>query len=216
MIRVAIVEDYKLVCEGFKVLINQYNDMEVVNQYYKAEEWILGLKSDHYDVVLVDIKLPGKDGIVALQEALSIKPGIKAIMFTMYDDVSYFREAFVAGAKGFVIKNMSVVELTTAIRHVYGGHTFFSDDFLKQLAKSLRKDREGKLGRQITYSELSDQEYKMLSLICKGYTNRQLAEIMFLSIKSIESKKTRLMRKTKTCNNAGLIVWAVKNNIVSL
>jgi DNA-binding NarL/FixJ family response regulator len=121
-----------------------------------------------------------------------------------------------AGAKGFVLKQASVEELQTAIREVYKG----GNDFSKELLHSVIVDMHG-LEKELAEEKkellkISEREMEMLSYICQGLTNKELAEKLFVSIKTIESNKARLMQKTNTKNTAGLIVWAVKNKIIKL
>ncbi len=216
MIRIAIAEDHMMVREGIKMLINQVHDMEVVAEFDNGRDWVNSLSQHQYDVSLVDINMPQLSGLEALSQAMQLNSNVRVIMLTMYHDVNYFKDAFVKGAKGFVLKDMSVEELSVAIREVHTGHTYFSDDFLKAVASSLKSETEEEKRNRAGLTVLNDQELQLLSFICKGYTNKELAEALFLSVKAIESQKTKLMRKTDTRNNAGLIVWAIKNQVVKI
>ncbi|MCU4157853.1 response regulator transcription factor [Carboxylicivirga sp. A043] len=216
MIQIAIVEDHQMVREGIKVLINQTDDMEVAAEFNNAGDWLSSLSTQKYDVSLIDIDMPGINGLTALNEGLILDNDLRAIMLTMHRDVNFFREAFVKGAKGYVLKDMSVNELCEAIREVNKGNTFFSDEFLKSLASTLKDEQETLELESSSGVFLNESEQQLLTLICRGYTNKELAESMYLSVKTIESHKTKLLRKTGTRNNAGLIVWAIKNNKVDI
>lgn len=216
MIKIAIVEDHKMVREGLRILINQYDDMEIVAEFSNGNDWLHSLNNQQYDVSLIDIDMPVIDGLSALTDGLVLNKDIKVIMLTMHDDVNYLKEAFIKGAKGFVLKDMSVDELSIAIHEVNEGHIYFSDDFLSSVALSLKKEKDTNHRKTIDTISLSDTELQLLTLICKGYTNKELAEALFLSVKTIESQKTKLMRRTKAKNNAGLIVWAIKNQAVQI
>ena len=216
MIRVAIADDHMMVREGIKVLIDQVEEMQVVAEFSNGRDWLNSLSHQNYDVSLIDIDMPLLNGLEALNEALTVDKSPKVIMLTMHNDVNYFREAFVLGARGFILKDMSVGELSSAIKDVYNGDTYFSDEFLKSVAVSLKNERE-QVKKQIgTYYSLSEGERSLLTLVCKGYTNKELAEALFLSVKTIESQKTKLLRKAQVKNNAGLIVWAIKNQIIEI
>ncbi|MCT4589141.1 MAG: response regulator transcription factor [Carboxylicivirga sp.] len=215
MIKVAIVEDHRMVREGIKLLLNEQEGIEIVAEFSNGKDWLLSLANQHYDVSLVDIDMPDISGLMALSEGLSIDKNIKVIMLTMHNDVFFFKEAFVKGARGYVLKDMTVTELYTAIDEVYKGNTYFSDDFLKSLAQNLNREQHSEKDSKNLIS-LNDQEHKLLNYICRGYTNKELADNLFLSVKTIESQKSKLMRKVKTKNNAGLIVWAIKNNVVEI
>ncbi|WP_439185106.1 response regulator transcription factor [Carboxylicivirga taeanensis] len=216
MIRIAIAEDHSMVREGIKMLINEAEDMEVVAEFSNGNDWLNSLSKDRYDVSLVDISMPLLGGLDALSKAMAKDDHLRVIMLTMYHDVNFFKEAFVKGAKGFVLKDMSAEELALAIREVNAGHTYFSDEFLKAVASSLNTEREITSNISPSAVELTQSERELLASVCKGYTNKELAKAHFLSVKAIESQKTKLMRKTNTKNNAGLIVWAIKNQVVEL
>lgn len=216
MIKIAIVEDHQMVREGLRLLINQNSDMEIVAEFSNGNDWLQAIQKHQFDVSLIDIDMPVVDGLTTLSEGLRVDSELKVIMLTMHNDVNYLKDAFVKGAKGFVQKDMSVNELSNAIQEVNLGHTYFSDDFLKSVAHSLKKEKE--INEQFSKGNvlLSESEHQLITHICQGYTNKELSESLFLSVKAIESQKTKLMRKTGTKNNAGLIVWAVKNQVVKL
>jgi len=216
MIRISIVEDHEMVREGLKALITKNSDMAIVAEHSSASEWLANFKKGECDVLLIDINLPHIDGLKALTQALEVDSELKAIVLTMHNDLIYIKEALITGAKGFILKCQSVQELEKGIRDVHKGYTFFSDEFLRRVAKSLKEDQEQVASASSMPVQLSDKELQLLASICKGYTNKQLADQMYLSIKSIESYKSKLMRKTNTNNNASLIVWAIKNQVVNI
>ncbi|WP_430812413.1 MULTISPECIES: response regulator transcription factor [unclassified Carboxylicivirga] len=216
MIQIAIVEDHQMVREGLKVLIDQWEDIKVVAEFSSGEEWLASLQSHQYDVSLLDIDMPGMSGLEALDKAQQSDPSHRIIMLTMHRTANFFREAFIKGARGYVAKDRSVNHLAAAIREVSVGNTYFSDEFLKSLASNLKHQHDFDQRQTNNPINLNANEVHLLNNICQGYTNKELAEKMFLSVKTIESQKTKLMRKTDTKNNAGLIVWAIKNNVVDI
>ncbi|MCU4174194.1 response regulator transcription factor [Carboxylicivirga sp. N1Y90] len=216
MIKVVIVEDHEMVREGLKVLINQWPDMEIVGEFSTGNQWLDSIKTIESDIVLLDINMPNMDGLTAIKQALAIDAEIKTIVLTMHSDSNYFREAFIAGTKGYILKQLSAKDLEKAIREVYKGNTYFSNDFLNRVAANIKEVQNKSSETHSNTFSLSEQEQQLLKNICKGYTNKQLAESMFLSVKTIESQKSKLMRKSNSMNNASLIVWAIKNNIVSV
>ena len=216
MIRIAIIEDLPIVLEGIKLLINNIEDFQIVAEFSNGKEFTDNLHSIHADIILTDIDMPVMDGITATKIALSLNPELKIIALSMYNDRKYYYEMVTAGAKGFVLKQSPSNKLETAIREVYGGGNYFSEELLRsviiemQSIESLLVDEKKKL------MKLTDRESDILKLICQGLTNKELANEIFVSVRTIESTKSRLMEKTNTRNNAGLIIWAIKNKLVTV
>ncbi len=216
MIKVAVVEDLPIILEGFKVLINQIDDFEIVGEFLNGKQFIDHLDNLDADIILTDIDMPVMDGITATRMAVSINPDIKIIALSMYTDRKYYYEMVTAGAKGFVLKQAQFKELETAIREVYSGGHFFSQDLLRGVIMNMQGIEEVIVKEKKDLFKLSERENELLQLLCQGLSNKELADKMFLSVRSIESIKTKLMQKTNTKNNAGLIIWAIKNQIVSI
>ncbi|MBS2099466.1 response regulator transcription factor [Carboxylicivirga linearis] len=211
MIRILLVEDHSIVREGIRLIINKIGDFVIVGEYANGLEWINNLDKVQADVVLCDIDMPELNGIEATKQALADQPQLKVIMLSMHPESDYYYDALLAGAKGFILKQSSSSDLEKGIRKVFNDQTFFSEELLYRavIDKETIREKNQKI-------ELSDDERKLLGNICKGYSNKQLADKMFVSVKAIEKQKSKLMRKTDTNNNAGLIVWAVKNKVVNI
>lgn len=216
MIKIAIVEDLPLVLEGLKLLINQIEDFEIVAEYANGKEFTDDILNLDVDVVLTDIDMPVMDGISATKLATSLRPEIKMIGLSMHNDRKYYYHMVTAGAKGFVLKQSNPDELEKAIREVYINGNFFSPDLLHSIIVDIHGLEEEIVRDKKQLLNLSERETELLNLICQGMTNQQLAEKMFVSLRTIESNKSRLMQKTNTKNNAGLIIWAIKNKIVTI
>ena len=214
MIRIVIIEDLPLILEGIKVLINQIVDFKVVAHYANGKEYIENMHQAETDIVLTDINMPQMDGITTTKIAFGKDPELKIIALSMHNDAKYYYEMITAGAKGFVLKQASVEELETAIRDVYNGGSFFSSELLQGVIMEMQGIEKVLVDEKKHLLKISDRECDLLQLICKGYTNKQLAEALLVSVKTIESNKAQLMKKTSTINNAGLIIWAIKNKVV--
>lgn len=216
MIKIILIEDLPIILEGIKVLINQINDFEVVAEYEHGKAFIDELHDLQADIVLTDISMPVMDGIETTRIALSMYPEMNIVALSMYNDYRYYYEMITAGAKGFVLKQSSTKELESAIREVHGGGNYFSKELLhgvvldmQNIEKQLTKEKKELLN-------FTKQELSLISYLCQGLTNKELADKLYVSVKTIESHKTKLMHKTKTKNNAGLIIWAIKNKIVDI
>lgn len=217
MIKIVLIEDLPIVLEGIRVILNQVDDFEVIGEYRNGKAFIDQIHRINPDIVLTDIDMPVMNGVETTRNALKIYPLMKFVALSMYGDSKYYYDMIEAGARGFVLKQSSMEELETAIREVHAGDNFFSKTLLHEVLKSLQQ--ENKTQDIVNYSEpvkLKQRETELLQLICQGFTNKELAERMFVSIKTIESNKAQLMQKTGSRNNAGLIIWAIKNKIVKI
>lgn len=215
MIKVVIIEDLPIVLEGLKVLINSVSDFKIVGEYSNGQEFMNDIANVDTDIILTDIDMPVMDGITTTQKAISYNAGFRIIALSMHNDRKYYYDMITAGAKGFVLKQSHMKELETAIRLVHNGELFFSPDLLRGIILDIQNLESEEKNAKEKY-DLNDREIEALTLICQGYTNKELADKMFVSIRTIESYKSKLMQKANTKNNAGLIIWAVKNQIVSI
>ena len=216
MIKITIIEDLPIILEGIKVLINRIEDFEVVAEFINGKEFIDNISTINTDIVLTDIDMPLMDGIITTKMALSIFPELKIIALSMHKDQKYYYEMITAGAKGFVLKQASVEDLETAIREVYKGRSFFSEELLHGVIMGMQNIEKVIIEEKKDHFKLSKRESEILHLTCKGLPNKEIAEKLFVSIRTIESNKSRLMQKTYTKNTAGLIIWAIKNKIIEI
>ncbi|WP_430817064.1 response regulator transcription factor [Carboxylicivirga sp. RSCT41] len=216
MIKIAIVEDLPMVLEGLKLLIDQVEDFKIVAEYSNGKEFTDDILNLDADIVLTDIDMPVMDGIAATTLATSLKPDIKIIALSMHNDRKYYFQMVTAGAKGFVLKQSNPNELEKAIRDVHANGNFFSPDLLHSIIVNIHGLENEIVKDKKELLQLSDRETELLNLICQGLTNQQLADKMFVSLRTIESNKSKLMQKTNTRNNAGLIIWAIKNKVVTI
>lgn len=216
MIRIVIIEDLPIVLEGIKLLINNIKDFQIVAEFSNGKEFTDNMQSIATDVVLTDIDMPVMDGITATKIALSLNPELKIIALSMYNDRKYYYEMVTAGAKGFVLKQSPSNKLEIAIREVHNGGNYFSEELLRSVIIEMQSIESILVEEKKKLMKLTDRESDILNLICQGLTNKELAAELFVSVRTIESTKSRLMEKTNTRNNAGLIIWAIKNKIVTV
>jgi len=211
MIRIVLVEDLDLIREGIRVLVSQIDDFEIIAEYSNGKELVDNIRHLEVDVIVTDIDMPVMDGITATRKVLTFKPDLKVIALSLYNESQYYHDLLSAGAKGFILKQSSIHELEEGIREVFNGNSYFSQELLQNVIKNMNYKDVNSIDEQIT-----DKEKELLQYICKGLTNQELADKLFVSIKTIESNKARLMRKTNSRNNVALILWAIKNRVVQL
>jgi DNA-binding NarL/FixJ family response regulator len=215
MIKIIVIEDHPIVLDGIRYLLNQIADFKVVSEFRNGKEFIDQLDVIEADIILTDIDMPVMDGITLTKIATAKDPDIKIIALSMYYDSKYYYDMVTAGAKGFVLKQSSSGELEDAIRVVHSGGNYFSQELLHNVILSMQSLNNTASEKKKIF-DLSERELEYLTYICNGLTNRELADILFVSVRTVESNKAKLMDKTGTKNNAGLIIWAIKNKIVDL
>jgi DNA-binding NarL/FixJ family response regulator len=214
MIKIVIIEDLPLILEGIKMLINNIEDFNIVGEYKNGKEFTDNLQEIDTDIILTDIDMPVMNGITATRLALSLKPDLKILALSMYNDRKYYYEMITAGAKGFVLKQSPSEELEEAIREVFKGGSYFSPELLRTVIIDMQGIEQEIVKEKKELLKLTDRDVKMLNLLCQGLSNQELADKLFVSIRTIENAKTKLMLKTNTRNNSGLIIWAFRNKIV--
>ncbi|PLX17368.1 MAG: DNA-binding response regulator [Salinivirgaceae bacterium] len=216
MIKIILIEDLPMIKEGIKLLLNRVDDFKIVAEFSNGKEFVDELSDIDTDIVLTDIDMPVMNGIEATQIALSYRPDLKIIALSLYSDRKFYYKMVTAGAKGFVLKQSPANELETAIREVAQGGNYFSPDLLRTVIVEMQGIEKEIIKEKTELLKLSDRETSMLQYLCQGLSNKEIADKLFVSIRTIETSKSRLMQKTNTRNNAGLIIWAIKNKIVSI
>lgn len=216
MIKIVMIEDLPMILEGLKLLISRIKDFKIVAEFNNGKEFIDNLNKIDADIILTDIEMPEMDGIATTQMALSIRPDLKFIALSMYSDRKFYYRMVTAGAKGFVLKQSPVNELESAIREVHNGGSYFSPELLRTVIVEMQGIEQEIIKEKTELLNFSDRDSQIIQLVCQGLNNKEIAEKLFVSIRTIETTKSRLMQKTQTRNNAGLIIWAIKNKIVSI
>lgn len=213
MIRIAVTDDMPIVLEGIRLLLDRVADFEVVAEYANGREMLENIEHSGADIILTDIDMPVMDGKTATRQLLSRHPEKKVIALSMYSDYENYYDMISSGARGFVLKQSSINELEKAIRDVHNGGSYFSTNLLQNIIINLSASPTRKANEYST-PELTKKELELLTYICQGLSNKELAEKLLVSVKTVESHKTRLIEKAVAKNTSGLIIWAIKNKIV--
>lgn len=206
-IRLFLVDDHQLFRNGLKFILNERKDMEVAGEASNGKEFLDLVDFVKPDVVLMDIGMPVMDGVEATKRALEKYPQLKILVLSMYDESEYYNSMIELGVKGFVLKDMDNKELYEAIRKVNGGGTHFSQELLLSIIK--RKTPENKI-------LLTRREKEILDLICKGYSNQQISDKLIISQRTVERHRANLLTKTESRNSISLVVFAIKNRMISI
>lgn len=208
-LNVLIVDDHKLFRDGLKLLLKTQSFIKEINEAENGKQFIEYLATHQPDVVLLDVAMPEMNGIEALQIALTMQPTLKVIVLSMFSEEEYYTKMIELGAKGFVLKNSDIADVREALLSVSAGKTFFSHEILNSLMESMHRKKEPE-----RVVELSDREQEVLSLICEGLSNQEIADKLHLSKRTVDKHRENIMLKTGCKNTATLVMLAIKQGIV--
>jgi two-component system response regulator NreC len=209
-IRVLVVDDHAVVRAGLRLLLDGQDDIETVAEAGDAREALFEARSTKPDVVLMDVMLgTGKSGIDATPEMLHEAPNSKVLILSMQDDPRYVREAFAAGASGYVLKEAADTELVTAVREVAGGGRYVHPALGARIAVA---DAEAE--RSAAEDPLSDREREVLRLLALGHTNQEIAKTLFVSVRTAETHRAHIMQKLRISTRAELVRYAISRGVL--
>jgi DNA-binding NarL/FixJ family response regulator len=209
MIRVLIADDHGIVRSGLRMLIDRQPDMEVVAE---ADDGVAALESSQAhqpDVAVLDVSMPRMTGLQAAREIRSHLPGTRVLLLSMHDDERYFLEGLASGASGYVLKRAADTDLIGAVRTVAGGRTFLSGDAQRELM-----DEWVEGGRAEPDDPLTPRELEVVKLIAEAYTNRQIAETLKVSKKTVESHRANVLSKLEMRDRVELVRYAIRRGLV--
>jgi len=210
--KVIIVDDHKLFRNGLSLLLNSFNDIEVVDEASNGKEFIENLGKNDVDVILMDIDMPEMNGIDATKIAIDKYPELKIITLSMYGEGEYYYKMINAGVKGFLLKNSDINEVKKAIKVVADGSTYFSEEILYNIVKNIRSINV----IESNPDDLSKREIEILVQICKGLSNKEIAELLNISKRTVDKHRENLLSKTHSKNTANLVMYAIKNKIIKV
>jgi DNA-binding NarL/FixJ family response regulator len=213
-IKVFIVDDHDLFREGVKFVLSATDDFDVVGDACNGAVFLDKLKTVCPDIILMDIDMPVMNGFEATEKAISTYPSLKIVCLSMHGDQGHYLKMIELGVKGFVLKDAGILQLKDAIRDVNQGGNYFSQELLMNI---ILKKQTTPQGEQLRIKlDISERELHVLQLICKAYSNKQIADELFISPKTVEGHKAKLMDKTGTANSVALVLFALKNHLVEI
>jgi len=209
VISVLIADDHAVVRSGLRLLLESQDDIEVVEEAGSADEAVRHARLYKPDVVLLDVVMPGRSGIEALPEILQAAKGAKVLVLSMQDDPRYVREAFGAGACGYVLKEAADAEVVAAVREVAGGGRYVHPALGARLvaAEADAKARE-------EADPLSEREREVMRLLALGHTNQEIAKMLYISVRTAETHRAHIMQKLRLSTRAELVRYAIDQGLL--
>jgi len=214
-IKVLIVDDHTLVRDGIHALLMQIADIEVVGEAANGREALTMVKKFAPDVVLMDLAMPIMSGMETTRRIRKGFPGTKVLVLTQYEDREYVVPVIEAGAHGFVSKMAAFSELASAIQAVYRGDSFLSPTAAAAVVEECRQKATVEVGKD-PYQQLTDREKEMLKLTAEGYTAKEIADMLVISLRTVEAHKTSLMKKLDIHSKTDLIKFAIRKGVITI
>ena len=214
--KVILAEDHNIVRNGIKMLLESQGEIRVVAEANNGLEVLSYFaEGGHADIVIADINMPEMDGISLIAQLRALSPSTHVVMLSMLDNEKYVAQAFIEGARGYLLKNVDEEELNFALRYVTGGGKYLCAELAEKLLDKLTQTTIQHPETNGQHIDFSLREMEVLHLIAEGYTNTEMADKLFLSKRTIEGHRQALIDKTGAKNTAALIRFAVVNGFIS-
>ena len=214
-VRLLIADDHKIFRQGIKKLLEEEPDLQVVGEAADGRDTVKKATELKPDIILMDIAMANLNGLEATKQIKKVLPESKIIMLTMHKNEEYVLQSFQAGASGYILKEGAVEELVSAIRSIHQDKSFLSPTVSKTLVDAyLRKMETGKT--ETPFDLLTDREREVLQLIAEGFTNREVAKQLFISVKTVEAHRAHIMQKLNIHDIAKLVKYAIQKGLVDL
>ncbi len=213
-IRVLLADDHTLIRRGLRLVIEQHPDLTVVGEAEDGRQAVSLATSLKPDVAVLDIGMPNLNGIEAAKQITEGESGAAVVILSMYSDETYILRALKAGARGYLLKDSAESDLERAIRSVAGGKSFFSPTVSRVLLEDYMRKLQ-RTGGENSYDLLTPREKEILQLVAEGKSNKEVAEVLKLSVYTVETHRGNLMEKLKLKGVPELILYAVRKGIIS-
>ena len=209
MIRAVVVDDHAVVRSGIKLLLEREDDLEVVGEAGNSKDAIFAVRALKPDVILLDVVMPGESGIDVLPSLLKESPETKVLVLSMQDDPSYVREAFAAGASGYVLKEAADEEVVSAVREIANGGRYVHPALG---ARMVAAEAEARAAAEA--DPLSEREREVLRLLALGHTNQEIAKMLYISVRTAETHRAHIMQKLLISTRAELVRYALAQGLL--
>lgn len=211
-VRIAVADDHEIVRDGIQILLEDEPGFEIVGEAKTGKEAVELCKSQKVDLVVMDITMPEMDGIQATKIIKEKHPEIKILALTMLSEDQHIRKMIKAGASGYILKSSGKEELIKAVNKIIDGQHYFSDGATQSILKELVNPVVSKV-KSTENASLTDRELEILKLIVDEYTNQEIADELFISVRTVDAHRRNLLQKTGAKNTAGLVKYAIENKL---
>ena len=208
-IRVVLVDDHAILRSGLRRVLDAEPDIEVVGEAESADRAVFEALANKPDVVVMDLFMPGKSGIEGMPAVLQAVPDVKLLVLSMQDDPRYVREAFEAGAAGYVLKEAADTEVVGALRAVAAGERYVHPTLGARLVAAEAEER-----KRADADPLSEREREVLRLLALGHTNQEIAKMLYISVRTAETHRAHIMQKLRLRSRAELVRYALENGLI--
>ena len=208
--RIVLVDDHSLFRNGLRGLLDRCEGYRVVAEAASGEEFLALLPGLEADVVFMDFSMPGIDGARTTERALAQRPELKIITLSMFGDESYYQRMVQAGARGFLLKDSDIADVLQAIDTVEAGGSYFSPQLLPSLTGRMHAREDA------PDEQLSEREREILVAVCRGLSNQEIADELFISKRTVDKHRANILEKTGCKNTASLVVYAIRYGIVDI
>lgn len=216
VISIFLVDDHQVVRDGLISMLAGFPDIRIAGQASSGEGLMSGIREIKADVLILDIELPDISGVELCQKVLDIRPDIRILILSMYTGEEFIFKAIAEGAKGYLPKNTTKDELAEAIRAVASGKEFFSPVITQIMMKSFINKAKSTRNEEKAHEELSKREIEVLRMLAEGIPNVDIAERLYISIRTVESHKSHIMQKLDLHTTAELVKYAIRNKLIEI
>ena len=209
MLSILIADDHSVVREGLKLILTELEDSITIAEANNGQEVLDRIRQSRFDIVLLDISMPGQNGLEILKQIKDEKPETSVLILNMHPEDQYALRSLKAGASGYLTKESAPQELIQAIQRIAAGRKYITPSLAEKLAYDFDKDYE-----KPPHEFLSDREFQVMRLLALGKTVKEIGDELFLSIKTVSTYRSRILEKMKLNNNAEIIHYAIRNNLI--